>query len=334
MAHATPHNQAPETRWRSRTVRYWDGDWEETKARIPGFDLCPFTVIAGVADQALPFEPGLEEVANPFLQVVVRKPGNGSDAPMPVGVVSRTYMLVQHSEIAALCREELRRAGIPADGLTYRLGLSDLGEWMNLQMQFPKTYSFVDQNGHESRLRLECFNSVDGSAPLLIFFRWYRFVCDNGQVTEEKIQIRRRHGQGLRLDPIRSRLQEALNSVMSDRKRMRNWQQERVQTDDIRLWTQKHVVAAWNRTAAERVYYICAQGHDVEIAYPFEKPSKHLPVPGAPPSAENIYDVSQALSFVATRRMDVEERVKWQEDIPRLLEALPATRKVEVVPAK
>ena len=333
MAYATPHNQARETRWRSRTVRYWEGDWERIKARIPGFDLRPFTVIPGVADQAIPFDPRLGELANPFLQVVVRKPRGDSDVPMPVGVVSPTYMLVQHSEIAALCREELLQAGFGADGLTYRLGLSDLGEWMNLQIQFPKTYNFVDQHGQESRLRLECFNSVDGSAPLVIFFRWYRFVCQNGQVTEEKIQIRRRHGQGLRLDPIRSRLQQALNSVMSDRERMRNWQQERVQVDDIRLWTQEHIVARWNRKAAERVYYICKQGRDVEIAYPFEKPSKYLPVPGAPPSAENIYDVSQALSFVATRRKDVEERVKWQEDIPRLLEALPATRKVEVVPA-
>jgi hypothetical protein len=31
------------------------------------------------------------------------------------------------------------------------------------------------------------------------------------------------------------------------------------------------------------------------------------------------YDVSQALSFVATRRNNAEERVNWQADIPLLL---------------
>ena len=331
MVYPAPRSRARESCWRSRTVRYWDGDWDKIKSLIPVFDLRPFTTLPEVADRATPFESGLEEVANPFLQVVIRRPRHDSDAPMPVGVVSRTYTLVQHLEIAALCRDELLKAGIGPDGLTYELGLSDLGEWMNLRIQFPETYKFVDQHGEESHLRLECFNSVDGSSPLVIFFRWFRFVCENGQVTEEKIQIRRRHGQGLRLDPIRSRLGDALNSVTSDRERMWNWEQERVQIGDIDEWTREHVTNRWNRKAAARVFYICTQGCDVEIAHPFEKPSEFLPVPGSPPSAESVYDVSQALSFVATRRRDVEERVKWQEDIPRLLEELPATRQVDVL---
>ena len=331
MIYPAPRSRARESCWRSRTVHYWDGDWDTIKSLIPVFDLRPFTTLPEVADQATPFETGLEEVANPFLQVVMRRPTHDSDLPMPVGVVSRTYTLVQHLEIATLCRDELREAGIGPDGLKYELALSELGEWMNLRVQFPEAYKFVDQQGEESHLRLECFNSVDGSSPLVIFFRWFRFVCENGQVTEERIHIRRRHGQGLRLDPIRSRLQDALDSVTSDRERMRNWEQERVQIGDIDSWTREHVAARWNRKAAARVFYICTKGRDVEIAHPFSKPSKYLPrVPGSPECAESIYDVSQALSFVATRRRDVEERVKWQEDIRPLLEALPATREVEV----
>ena len=331
MVYPAPRNRERETCWRSRTVHYWDGDWDTVKSLIPVFDLRPFTALPGVADKATPFEPGLEEVANPFLQVVVRRPGHGSDTPMPVGVVSRTYTLVQHLTIAALCRDVLLKAGIGPTGLKYELALSELSEWMNLRIQFPESYKFVDQHGEESHLRLECFNSVDGSSPLEIFFRWYRFVCQNGQVTEDKIQIRRRHGQSLRLYPIRSALQEALDSVKSDRERMRNWEQEKIQIGDMATWTQEHVAAKWNKKAAARVFYICTKGRDVEIAHPFSKPFKYLPrVPGSPECAESIYDVSQALSFVATRRRDVEERVKWQEDIRALLEALPATREVEV----
>jgi len=331
MVYPAPRNRPGESSWRSRPVRYWDGDWGTVKSLIPVFDLRPFTILPEVADRGTPFEPGLEGVANPFLQVVMRRPTNDSDLPMPVGVVSRTYTLVQHLTIAALCRDVLLQAGIGPAGLTYELALSELGEWMNLQIQLPESYKFVDQHGEESHLRLECFNSVDGSSPLELFFRWYRFVCDNGQVTEDKIQIRRRHGQGLPLYPIRSALQEALDSVKSDRERMRNWEQERVKVDDIWTWTQEHVAARWNKKAAARVFYICTEGRDVEIAHPFRQPSKYLPrVPGSPERAGSIYDVSQALSFVATRRRDVEERVKWQEDIPRLLDVLPATREVEV----
>ena len=331
MVYPAPRSRATQSRWRSRAVRYWDGNWEAINSLIPVFDLRPFTTLAEVANRATPFESGIEEVANPFLQVVMRRPGPESDVPMPVGVVSRTYKLVQHREVAEFCRDELVGAGIGPDGLTFELGLSELGEWMNLRIQFPETYKFVDQHGEESHLRLECFNSVEGSSPLEIFFRWYRFTCQNGQVIEDKIQISRRHGQGLHLDSMRSGLQEALDTVRSDRNRMRNWEQEWVKLDDIATWTRKHVAARWNKKAAARVFYICTEGRDVEIAHPFRKPSKYLPrVPGSPERSESIYDVSQALSFIATRRRDVEERVKWQEDIPRLLEKLPATREVDV----
>ncbi|MDE2974381.1 MAG: DUF932 domain-containing protein [Gemmatimonadota bacterium] len=328
MVYPAPRNRPGESSWRSRPVKYWDGDWDTIKSLIPVFDLRPFTIVPEVADRA-PFEPGLEALANPFLQVVMRRPGPDSDLPMPVGVVSRTYTLVQYLTIAALCRDVLLQAGIGPGGLKYELALSELGEWMNLRIQLPESYKFVDKRDEESHLRLECFNSVDGSSPLELFFRWYRLVCENGQVTEDKIKIRRRHGQGLRLYPIRSALQKALNSVRSDRERMRKWEQ--VKIGDIEAWTWEHVAPKWNKTAAARVFYICTEGRDVEIAHPFRKPSKYLPrVPGSPEHAESIYDVSQALSFVATRRRDVEERVKWQEDIPPLLEELPATREVEL----
>jgi hypothetical protein len=45
-------------------------------------------------------------------------------------------------------------------------------------------------------------------------------------------------------------------------------------------------------------------------------------VPGSPERAATKYDVSQALSFVATRRNNAEERNVWQTDIPRLLKDL------------
>ena len=43
------------------------------------------------------------------------------------------------------------------------------------------------------------------------------------------------------------------------------------------------------------------------------------PVPGAATPARNLYDVSQALSWVATRRNDAERRSEWQEEIGVLI---------------
>jgi hypothetical protein len=51
-------------------------------------------------------------------------------------------------------------------------------------------------------------------------------------------------------------------------------------------------------------------------------------VPGSPERAATKYDVSQALSFVATRRNNAEERVTRQADIPQLLALLATLPKV------
>ena len=94
---------------------------------------------------------------------------------MPVGTVSYDYSLVNHINIADLCRGGLAAAGICLDTLRYEVGLSELGEWMNFRIYLPEEYSF-----HGNALRLECFNTVDGTARLVILFGWFRFVCSNG----------------------------------------------------------------------------------------------------------------------------------------------------------
>ena len=50
-------------------------------------------------------------------------------------------------------------------------------------------------------------------------------------------------------------------------------------------------------------------------------------VPGAARPAKTLYDVSQALSWVATGRSNTEERVNWQEAIPKLIGSLGAGAK-------
>ena len=318
-----------ESHWRSRKVVYRRGAWNEVKDTIPEFDLRPFVSVPDVGPITAPFDPGFGELANPYYQVVTRRSRSASEAPMPVGIVSRNYSLVQHRRIASLCRQGIMEVlDTRSDELRYELGLSELGEWMNLRIYLPQRAPFVDSGG-ELTLRLECFNSVDGSSRLFILFGWLRSVCSNGMVIgETKIRIQERHGRNLSpdLDLIRSRLAHAFESVQSDLERMGGWQDTRVKIDDIRLWSQGILAAKWGPKASARVYHICKDGRDVIIFSPFLRPRKYLDrVPGSPERANTLYDVSQALSFVATGRSSADERIKWQEDIPRVLEGLPGT---------
>jgi hypothetical protein len=126
--------------------------------------------------------------------------------------------LASHRDVAALCRKgivgrgiDLFESGIDAGELRYEVGLSELGEWMNFRIYLPDQYSFTDADGQTLDLRLECFNSVDGSSRLVILFGRFRFVCSNGLVIgETKIEIKERHGQRLDLASIPERIREAL----------------------------------------------------------------------------------------------------------------------------
>src|SRR4051794_5376078 len=98
--------------WRSRKVQYYAGDWTSIQAVLPEFELRPFSV-------------GPDEPAHPFHQTVIRKPLSAEDRPIPIGVVSHTYSLAPHREVASLCRKGLVGAGIAPSDLRYEVGVSE-----------------------------------------------------------------------------------------------------------------------------------------------------------------------------------------------------------------
>ena len=311
--------ESEEAQWRSRKVRYYKGDWSSIQSLLPEFDLHPFAA-------------GKDEPSNPFLQTVVRRPMSAAERPIPVGVVSHTYTLVPHSDVAELCRKEvLNITGCQPEELRFEVGLSELGEWMNFRIYLPERFSFNDVHGEGLDLRLECFNTVDGWGRLLILFGWFRFVCSNGLIIgDSRIEIHERHGRNLDLKAISHRLRIGLKAVEADQRRMAKWQKEAVQIRDIAAWSNGEVSNKWGKKAAARVFHICDSGKDVQLVDPFasgpatEKPVKYgNPVSGSPTRAETKYDVLQALSFVATRRNSAEERITWQTQIPLLLDLLP-----------
>lgn len=307
------------SKWHSRDVKYISGSWDAIKLEIPEFRLDDF-------------KSGVEEPPNPFLKTVTRLPLYPTESEIPVGVVSNTYGLIQHIKIAELCIDSILNFNIDISNLTCELGLSTLGEWMNFRIYFPEEYSHSDSTGNKMALRLECFNSVDASSRLVIIFGWFRFVCSNGMVIgDTKIEIRDIHNQSINLSHVPERIHEAMIDIEEERVRLVEWQNKAVSVGDnnFTAWINDVVSKAIGIKAACRVYHISNSGFDVDFDDPFakgnatEKPvHKTEKVPGAPDIAMNVFDVMQALSWIATQRNNAEEKLRWQSAIPSLLEKL------------
>lgn len=305
-------------RWRSRDVRYWRGDFDLLVSMMPRFELQNFVA------------PG-EDHPNPFLKSVVRLPISRLERTVPVGVVSNSYSLVQHEAVARRCMYGVQLAGSDTTNLKCELGLTELGEWMNLRIYFPVEYQYLPSDQIPLDLRLECFNSVDGSNRLIIMLGWLRFVCSNGMVIgETRAEFREVHNKGLDLDAIPTMICKAMEHIEADKERLRQWDNHAIAVEQIEKWANGTVSAKWGKKAACRVYHICTSGYDVVIDPPFApgsattKPIRQLQaVPGATVvPASNLYHVSQALTWVATRRQNAEERTEWQSNVPDLIDAL------------
>jgi len=302
------------TRWRARAVRYFAGNFNGLAAVTPEFQLVDFV--------AAPDEP-----PNPFYCTVMRLPLSASERPMAVGVVSKTYRLVQHGRVADLCFSALARAGIDVAGLRCEVGLSELGEWMNFRVYLPDDFGFLPKDGHRLKLRLEAFNSVDGSSRLSVLLSWFRLVCSNGLTIKESVrEVRDLHNSRLDLGRIEAAIVDGMFQARRDQRRIAAWQARVVSEDALKKWVDGTVSKQWGKKAACRVFHICHSGRDAKQTDPFEgglasEKSVQLlaPVPGAATPARNLYDVSQALARVATRRNDAERRSEWQEEIGVLI---------------
>ena len=141
-------------RWRGRGVRCLEGRWDRLVSEIPVFTTEEFRAQG-------------EAPPNPYVRSVVRLPRTTMEWPVPVGVVSKKYTLVQHAEVREKCLEGIRLAGIETPDLRCEVGLTELGEWMNLRIYFPPQYNHSGADGKGSR----------PAAGVLQFRRWIKPAC-------------------------------------------------------------------------------------------------------------------------------------------------------------
>jgi hypothetical protein len=313
----TVHLTEETVRWRARDATFLAGKWNALSKRIPSFSIEDFKVTA-------------EGPANPHIRTVVRLPLSVTEQRIPVGIVSNTYQLVQHADVAAMCIKGVNAHGVNTSDLRCEVGLTTLGEWMNFRIHFPDSFSFTANDKNALTLRLECFNSVDGSSRLVVQLSWFRLICSNGMTIKETMAVLSDiHNQNLNLGVIPEIIAEGLTKVRADKERLQQWEQSPVESLRFDEWVDGHLAERWGKKAACRALHICRSGADVELVDPFaggkpsEKQTKPIrAVPGAAKPARNLYDVCQALSWIATQRNSADERLEWQGHIPGLIENL------------
>ena len=113
--------------------------------------------------------------SNSHFDLVVR-----SDLRIPVGMVSKTYRLIQHEELLTTAMAFVK--SVPnASVEKIKVSMTAAGERMMMNIDLGKNYR-IGPDGSDVGLRLLCRNSVDGSGAVRAHLGWFRFVCSNGMV--------------------------------------------------------------------------------------------------------------------------------------------------------
>jgi hypothetical protein len=308
--------------WMGSKVKEHTGRIVEIRSLLPNFYVKPFAIYsAGNC------------VINPNLYTVVQTPANQNEMEMPIGVVSKKYKLIQHYEVFDVAVNAMRSIGIDTELVEAKLTITEFGERMALSFLFPEdeSYSFsIDENGDNMRLRLQCFNSVEGSARFMAFLELYRLVCSNGlMVGIAKLDFRKRHCIGWEIDDIGEVLSVGLSVITEEVELYRDWQQKELALESIRQWVDGPLKDKWGVKLAARTFHIIRTGMDAKFAKPFEKgwPSEKTmeptrKVPGTPQEVHNVFDVSQVLSWLAKERNDVQQQIELMRDIPNMMDSL------------
>lgn len=296
------------SRWLGEAAVEITGPLRDIVPRLPAFDRVPFG-------------------ANPRLDMIVRRAAAPGEIPVPTGVVSKGYVLVQHLAVIDALVKALGARDVEALDLRCRLTITESGARMAVRVELPPAFAFTPSDGHTMALTFECFNSVDRTVPLFALLGWFRFVCRNGLVIgTTHARMWQQHRASLRIEDLEPILAEGLVDAERDRDALTGLTKARVTTAALCAWVDGPLADAWGPLAAARVHAIASRGIDGE---PSRAPRRARPherailkprnVPGVHAPCENRYDAAQALAWVAARRNDVAQGLAWRNQIPELV---------------
>lgn len=321
--------------WNGSPVTVYEGPMGSLREHIPIYERRTF----GSQFKPLPqnptdphFEtPSSVSGINHFHDVIVRVPYSSDEAEIPVGIVSKQYALIQHRRLFDEAKTAIDRAGVDPSEIKARLEMTAFGERMRIGLLLPESFD-LDLNGDKMGLRLECFNSVDGSMKFTCVIGWLRFVCSNGLVVGvADTYYKQRHNRFLEMNDITAMLTAGIEATTRERETYLIWSKKKVSEDKLERWTNKHLAKRWGVKAAARTWHITRSGRDVVFADPFEKglateKSVHFgkAVAGAVLPGNTIYAVAQSLAWLAKERRDIQEQLQMKREIHDLLKPLLA----------
>jgi hypothetical protein len=312
--------------WLREPVVQHCGTYDQVADAIPFFDRRAFALnTTPSAEGERPFVTG----ENPYYDEVIRL-HEDQEQIVPVGIVSKSYKLIQHRYLFESAVRALDGADVPLSKVSVFMTMTRFGGRMALRLVLPEEFGFDPGDSHPLRLRLECFNSVDGSTRLDFLMSWYRLVCSNGLAMRATLAHETMiHTERSEVPNIRAIVIAGIESIAEEREYFRLEIGTRVDDAAFRVWIDGELKKRWGALAAARTYLICQTGFDGVFSDPFDKqpPSQKSMrrterVPGAPPKAENAYAVEQALAWIARQRLDVQEQLQYVREIPQLMQKL------------
>lgn len=300
--------------WHGQAARFYSGAFPGIMPHIPFFERVPFS---------------LRGSENEYLDMIVSIQ-NHHPVPVPVAVVSKQYELVQHCDILSVIAGALEKVEVNPGLVQAELCLSAYGEKMRLRAIIPQhKFGFDPGDGYPVGMRLTCFNSVDRSSALEFHTEWYRLVCSNGLLEEDKDSFRRVHLWPLTIGDVAAYLEEQFERFGREKGRLAAMLEEEVREDELLTWVDNEVAALWGSYQASRLLHICLTGFDAVVrpGQPRMKPWQYemnilQHVPGAPDHAGNAYHICQALTWVAQQSRTIQGQWEKTKDVARLMARL------------
>jgi hypothetical protein len=303
-----------ESTWEGASVISMIGTLDEIYRSLPVFSRHPF-------------RSGGEE--NRYKDEIRREPLKIDDSTIPVATVTKTYSLIQHRDVLASIYHALKLLHLEVAALESSLVMSEYGERMQWSCQLPN-FDFDPGDGCPLVLQMNCLNSVDMSTSLEVTLSWFRLVCSNGLMFGMgDSRLRKRHIQSLDPEDVAAYIRNQIAQVEQEQSMYRQWMQERLTLEDAAKWADTVVSKEWGLHAAARVWNVIRFGEDGEVVASKQKRLAHeqeltstTAVPGAPVPTENLFHASQALSWIAGTRKNVQDRLQYIKDIPVLMKPL------------
>jgi hypothetical protein len=303
-------------KWHGSEVDVIKGDAQFVLNKLPRFERRPFAID--------------NSIVNVTRDVIVRCPDASIDKPVPVGVVSKSYSLLQHTTLLETCVAVINGLDIKADTLDLEAWVTQYGERVQLRFRFPREYRLDPGDGYYSDLELVCNNSVDGSLRLSADLMWYRQICGNGMYVGSSLtNFTKVHNRTLDIAMMTEAVKIGMEHVAVDRVRYREWRMKQISKKHFNKWIDGALVRMWGIKSAARIYHIVIESRDCEVIAPSGTipPTHHEvrmagQVPGMPEGEIDLYAVSQAMSWLAGQHRDIAMRDKRIAEIPELLSLL------------